>query len=228
MEEQLTSIIKTLNDLKSTQNKLITSINDQGKTLKSFTKRFDDLTSQINKLSAENTALNTKVSNLENKIIEIEKNSTSNSQISEIDLINELVERQSRAQNIILFNLPENSNNTHNQTSDEDRIKLIFTEMGINFNPIKFFRLGKPSTRPRPIKITLLDTTSVFEVLRAQSKLRLSTDFKDLRFSSDRTIKQREIMSSLRKQLESRRNNGETNIIIKYIKGNPVIVSSKN
>jgi len=64
-------------------------------------------------LSAENTALNTKVSNLKNKIIEIEKNFTSTSQISELDLINELVERQSRAQNIILFNLPENSNNTH-------------------------------------------------------------------------------------------------------------------
>jgi len=36
MEEKLTSMIKTLYDLKSTQNKLITSINDQGKTLKKF------------------------------------------------------------------------------------------------------------------------------------------------------------------------------------------------
>jgi len=93
--------------------------------------------------------------------------------------------------------------------------------MGINFNPIKFFRLGKPSTRPRPIKIT----QSVFEVLRVQTKLRLSPDFIDLRFSSDRTVKQREIISSLRKQLESRRNNGETNIIIKYIKENHVFIS---
>jgi len=102
--------------------------------------------------------------------------------------------------------------------------------MELNIEPIRFFRLGNPSTRARPLKITLNDTENVFNVLRAQSKIRSSDEFKELlRFSSDRTLKQREQMSTLRQELETRRSNGGNNIIIKYIKGNPVIINnSKN
>lgn len=60
-----------------------------------------------------------------------------------------------------------------------------------------------------------MDTKNIFEILHGQSKLRHSPDFKDLRFSSDKTLKQREHMQSLRKELQSRRENSETDIIIK-------------
>jgi len=93
-----------------------------------------------------------------------------------------------------LYNLPENLNNTQNPISDGDSLKLIFKEMKVDYSPINFNRLGKPSDRTRPLKITLADTKSVFEAL-AQSILRHSPDFKDIRFSSDRTIKQREQMA---------------------------------
>jgi len=43
-------------------------------------------------------------------------------------MTNELADRQSRAQNIILYNLLEDSNNTQNSTSDGDRLKLIFNK----------------------------------------------------------------------------------------------------
>jgi len=59
--------------------------------------------------------------------------------------------------------------------------------MKIDFNPINFNRLDKLSNRTRPLKITLTDTKNIFEILRGQSKLRHSPDFKDLRFSSDKT-----------------------------------------
>jgi len=220
MQDQLDSILKSLNEVMSTQNKMITSMNEQNKTLKSFNKRFDDL-------STENSFLKTKISELESKLIEIEK-TTLTTQFDELNILNELTVRQSRAQNIILYNLPENLNNTQNPISDGDSLKLIFKEMKVNYNPINFNRLGKPSDRTRPLKITLADTKSVLETLRAQSTLRHSPDFKDIRFSSDRTIKQREQMTLLRKELESRREKGETNIIIKYIKGVPQIINSKN
>jgi len=227
MQDQLDSILKSLNEVKSTQNKLITSINEQNKTLKSFNKRFDDISTEINKLATENSFLKTKISELENKLIKIEK-TTLTTQFDELNILNELTDRQSRAQNIILYNLPENLNNTQNPISDGDSLKLIFKEMKVDYSPINFNRLGKPSDRTRPLKITLADAKSVFETLRAQSILRHSPDFKDIRFSSDRTIKQREQMALLRKELESRREKGETNIIIKYIKGNPQIINSKN
>lgn len=99
--------------------------------------------------------------------------------------------------------------------------------MKIDYNPINFNRLGKPSDRTRPFKITVTDTKNIFEKLRAQSKLRHSPDFKDLRFTSDRTIKQREQMALLRKELKARLEKGEIDIIIKYTKGNPQIINSK-
>jgi len=226
MQEQLDFILESINYVKTTQHKMIISLNKQNKTLKSFNKRFDDLSTEITKLIAKNSLLKTKMSEFENKIIQIEKNSSLSSQVSELNILNELAVRQSRAQNIILYNLPEHLNNTQNSTSDG--LKLIFNEMKIDYNPIKLNRLSKPSDRTRPLKITLTDTKNIFETLRAQSKLRQSPDFKDLRFSSDRTIKQQEQMSQLRKELESRREEGETDIIIKYIKGNPQIINSKN
>jgi len=50
MQDQLDSILKSLNEVKSTQNKMITSMNEQNKTFKSFNQRFDDLSTEINKL----------------------------------------------------------------------------------------------------------------------------------------------------------------------------------
>ncbi|KAL4104941.1 hypothetical protein QTP88_020217 [Uroleucon formosanum] len=222
LEGAIYSIVKT------TQNKLISSVNEPNKILKNFNKRFDDLSIEITKISNENSILKTNVSKLENKLLEIENISSLSSQISEFNITNELADRQPRAQNIILYNLSEDSNNTQNSTSDGDRLKLIFNEMKIDFNPINFNRLGKLSNRTRPLKITFMDTKNIFKILRGQSKLRHFPDFKDLPFSSDKTLKQREHMQTLRKELQSRRENGEIDIIIKYIKGNSQIINSKN
>lgn len=127
---------------------MVSSFNEQNKTLKNFNKRFDDLSIEMTKLSNDNSILKTKVSKLENKLLEIENISSLSSQISEFNISNELADRQSRAQNIILYNLSEVSNNTQNSSSDGDRLKLIFNEMKIDFNPINFNRLGKLKPNP--------------------------------------------------------------------------------
>jgi len=228
MEEQLESIMKSLGEIKSTQNKLIQSFNDQHKTIKSFNNRFDDLSNQIKKISDDNVLINNKISHLELKVQNLEQNASSIPNTTQFDIINEIADRQSRSNNIILFNLPEPTNGPQTKP-DIEQLKLIFNEMELNIEPIKCFRLGNPSTRTRPLKITFNDAKNVFDILRAQSKVRSSNEFKEIRFSSDRTIKQRELMSKLRLELETRRNNGEQNIIIKYIRGNPTIVNnSKN
>ncbi|KAF0715110.1 Reverse transcriptase domain-containing protein, partial [Aphis craccivora] len=114
--------------------------------------------------------------------------------------------RQSRSNNIILFNLPEPTNAPETKP-DIKQLKLIFNEMELNFEPIKYFRLGNPSIPIRPLKITFNDDKNVFDILRAQSKVCSSNAFKEIRFSSDRTTQQREQMSKLHQELETRRNN---------------------
>lgn len=227
MDEQLASIMKTLSNIKTTQNKLIQSFNEQEILIKNINNCFEDVSNQIKDILDDNAELNYKVSQLKIKINNLEKNLQNASLTSETTYIkiNEIADRQSRANNIILFNLPEPTN-AHASINDNDQLKLILNKMELNIEPISLFRLGNPSTRARPLKITFNNIKNVLDILQAQSKLRSSDEFKKLRFSSDRTIKQREQMSFLRRELYTRLSNGERNIKIKYVKGNPVIINN--
>lgn len=105
----------------------------------------------------------------------------------------------------------------------------FFNDIGLNFQIIKLYCLGKSvSNHSRPIKITLSNTSETFSVLHSQIKLREIPKWNDIHFSSDRTAKQRAFMSKLREELINLKEKGENDIIIKYLKGIPTIVSSKN
>jgi len=101
--------------------------------------------------------------------------------------------------------------------------------METNISKFTFTRLGKDISsnpeKPRPIKIILSNTLEVFSSLRLQANLRKSTTWSNIRFSSDRTNFQREQMNKLRQELQKRKDDGENNIIIKYIRGTPKIVT---
>lgn len=84
--------------------------------------------------------------------------------IPESQIIDELIDRQYRAKNIILLNLSENSN--QNNLSDFDSVKNILSEMGLNLIPTKVTRIGTPSNRLRPIKVVLPEANDVFSILK--------------------------------------------------------------
>jgi len=105
------------------------------------------------------------------------------------------------------------NSNSNPGNSDENKLKLILKELELNYTAKKMFWFGNHSTRDRPLKVIFPIGTNIFEILRGQNKLRWITDWKDIRISSGRTQKQREEMSTQRKQLEYRRNNGEIDII---------------
>lgn len=234
MDAKLDDILSSINELKTTQNKLVNAANEQGKTLKSFTKKLDDLNSKfvnletkLSELEAGNTQLKNRFDLFEQDYVSFKQKTSSPAY--QIEILNELYDLQSRANNIIVFNLPElNSENSEN-FSDMSQLKNLFSDSGLNLQIIKAHRLGKPiSNRPRPLKVTLPNASDTFSILRSQSKLRGSQKWPDIRFSSDRSAKQREFMSNLREELRKRRENGEKDIIIKYIKGIPTIIYSKN
>ncbi|CAI6349484.1 unnamed protein product [Macrosiphum euphorbiae] len=228
MADQLNEILESLKEIKSTQTKLVNAVNDQSRTLKSFNKRFDDLNEKLEKLSNDNIEMNNRVSDLENKFKTLHQSNLTTHNNSDHDIINEILDRQSRANNILLFNFPEKLSESTSLDTDSDRLKIIFSKLNLKFEPIKLHRLGIKSKYDRPLKITLSDPKQTFDVLRTQSTLRTLPEFKDLRFSSDRTFKQRETMAKLRQELVQRREKGENDIIIKYVRGNPTIIKSKN
>jgi|UniRef100_A0A2S2QAE5 hypothetical protein len=123
------------------------------------------------------------------------------------------MDRQTRANNIIIFNLEE----TNNCDSDQQKISKLFEEIGKN--PSKFIssRLGmsniKNLDKPRPLKVILSNTADVYSVLRSQSKLRISSTWVNIRILSDRTVIQCEHTKQRREVLQRRRVN-EPNLIM--------------
>lgn len=185
----------------------------------------DGIVERMKNLAAENAFLKQKVVELDSKIGWLERYALNFPVIAQIDIINEIADRQMRSQNVVMYHLPEEIYNPfETSVSDYDRVKSIFKVMELDIESFKFSRIGRPSERDRPIKIFFDDTVNMKDVIRAQTKLLLSSDFSGIRLVADRTQKQRMHMSLLKRELKCRQQNGEPNLAIKFIKGNPVII----
>lgn len=108
----------------------------------------------------------------------------------ENDIVAEIMERNSRMNDMILFNLPETLNK--DASSDCDQIQSILDKMYLQVKYCNASRLGvskTPSDRPGPIKVHFSNPYDVGLVLRSQRKLSSIPEHKDLRFVTDRTLK---------------------------------------
>lgn len=229
MEDKLDTLIKSVNELKTSNNKLVSSINSLFDKVATITNKINGHSTQLNTLSTELATLTTKVVTLEANIA---SSNTKSSSLINDNLISEMIDRQSRRNNVLLFNLPEALNDSTNAISDPTSIQNILDFLNLKSKPNSVTRLGKPSssntTKPRPIKLHFSDQKDIFELFSYQNKLKSNPTWKDLRFSPDRTKQQQEYVSHLRQELLNRQSNGEQDLIIKYIKGTPKIINSKN
>ncbi|VVC34198.1 Endonuclease/exonuclease/phosphatase [Cinara cedri] len=148
MEDKLDSLIKAVNDLKTSNNKLVSSINSLFDKVASITNKINGHSAQLNTLSSELASLTTKVETLEANIA---SSNTKSSILIYDNLISEMIDRQSRRNNVLLFNLPDDSTNA---SSDSTSIQNILHFLNLKSKPNSVIRLGKPSssntTKPRP------------------------------------------------------------------------------
>lgn len=225
----LDAIKSSLDELKTSQGKIISSINNTNNNLSKLNKKFDDMMKSIATLSEENKVLTEKINLLENKYDSLEKKVSASQIPTEQVLISEIMDRQSRSCNVIIFNLPEPNKDSHSSETDNDKLKTIFSAMKSNISKFTCSRLGKLNSntliKPRPLKVVLSNSTEVFTVLRSQAILRNSSLWSNIRMASDRTSMQRDFMNNLREQLLKQRDNGENDLIIKYVKGIPSIIN---
>lgn len=229
MDNKLDEIIRSLNELKKSHNKLVSLVNSHTDKLSNIASKVDDLAQRLDLLSADNETLKHRVLSLENNVKTIVQNDSS--PVIDNNLIKEMIERQARQKNVLLFNVIETAEGSNSNDSDMSTILEIFKYLQINTQITHISRLGNfstPSNRPRPIKIILQNQSDAFQIFSTQNKLKLSENWKDLRFTSDQTKMQRDFMSKLRVELLHRRSNGEPNLIIKYFKGTPIITNPKN
>jgi hypothetical protein len=183
-------------------------------------RKIDDFSNQLRDLGVRTTLLEDKVTLIETRLSKLESMNT----LTDNNIISEVSDKQLRCINMILFNVPESDDNT--SANDSSIIKSIFDSLSIVMTPTAVNRLGRKSTKPRPLKIILQDASDVFVVLKNKHKLRSIPTYSSVRISPDRTQMQRDQLRNVYDKFEERKAAGETDLIVKFLKGIPTI--SKN
>lgn len=141
------------------------------------------------------------------------------------EIITEATERLLRANNIIVFNVPETGNATaeSDQLIAEAILKKATGDQNIA-KPTQVIRLGKAGDKRdkiRPLKVVTASPMLALTVLRNQAKLR-GTNYA-YALASDKTPRQQEFYQSLKTEMNARMEKGEKDLILKYVKGIPTI-----
>lgn len=231
-------IMAFLNDFAKSQNDKLSFIKDELseikeeiKTIKSVTENFTQQITQINNdienIKINNITTEEKINKIEREILEIKKSNTTDN-LSEApsplyeNLILEFKERSEREKNVVIVGVPEtnNSNYKSRQSYDmEESIKICKSIIENCPKPTKTMRLGKHiSGKNRPLKLIFNDSDTPKLLLRNRVKFP-----ETIKIYSDQTPAQNQYLLSLKKELQNRLDNGETNLTIKYNKGVPQI-----
>ena len=145
----------------------------------------------------------------------------------------ELADRESRKNNIILFNLKESlkTNEEEALTEDLNHIKEIIKITNPNIhetlakklNENNIYRMGsKPEVadnenpaKQRPVKLTLPDEKTKFQVIKNSFKLKSCSTYPKIGLRMDLTKKQQIEDKQLRQEVERRKANGEDVMIFR-------------
>ncbi|CAH0551131.1 unnamed protein product [Brassicogethes aeneus] len=147
-------------------------------------------------------------------------------------IIQEMSDRQNRQNNLIFYNVVElqGGNTGNKQAADTENVINILGRIMPN-NSIQNIRLvkrlGKSSStgKPAPLKVEFETKDAVYAVLK--NKYKLKEDNSPVQISTDKTAMERQHFKSILEELKQREENGDKDLFIKYINGNPTIAKSK-
>lgn len=139
--------------------------------------------------------------------------------------MNEINERNRRANNLIFYNVEESESNRSDDriTYYDDQninniISIVLSDISRDIPvPLKVIRLSRYQPgKMRPIQAIFSMTTDVFNIIRNEKKISHLNPHSTINISTDRTPNQRESMKKLREELASRTNDGESGLTIKF------------
>lgn len=216
ISENISSINEKLQNMKMTTEQLIAenkSLTTQIVTLKGTVKENEEkiasLQTEFNKLKSDS---------MTPKVIEATSPDTY------ADVFEEFHDRFERSKNIIIVGVPEKhieNIEERRKTDTYEADKIISAIYPGCPKAERVSRVGKyDAKKTRPLKICFSSQEISKTILR--TKANLKTD--DIRVYSDQTPQQQKFMRNLRNELEQRKEKGEKDLIIKYIKGTPRII----
>lgn len=155
-------------------------------------------------------------------------NTQQNESFSMSEIIAEISEREVRKKHVMLFGLPESEGNGNEDKKNTLKIMKTINQ-NVNENNFKLYRTGRlleGSQRPRPIKIIFNTQEEANRIIRNTKILKQQASFKDIFVTTDKTPLQMKQYKDLKNQLTERTQNGETNLRIKYVNGEPKITKN--
>lgn len=130
----------------------------------------------------------------------------------EKEFLNDMRESEFRKNNIMIFGLKESTDST-SEANDEAQITDLSAELGVpNLKVQRCFRLGRRSSKPRPVKVICENPKQRTDLLRSAFRIpRLPSNlgFKKVFIKQDLTPKEQEANRQLRQELKNRRELGE-------------------
>lgn len=211
-------------------------IKDEIKAIKSvtenFTQQLKEVNDDIKNIKLNNTATQEKICHLEKEISQLKTKDNSDNLMAESpllkceNLIQELKDRSDREKNIIITGIPEKTDKHFNvrRIHDIEEFTKLATSVIVDCpKPVKSMRLGKyVPGKNRPLKISFNKNDTPKLLLQNRAK------FPDtVKIYSDQTPTQKQYLQSVKEELKRRLDEGEKDLIIKYIKGIPSIIETK-
>lgn len=137
----------------------------------------------------------------------------------EKEVLNDLRETEQRKDNVMIFGLKESNASSSSECIDHDmaHITRLSSELGVSHLQIGgCFRLGRRSSRPRPIKVICQSSRQRTDLLRSAYNIpKLDSDlgFRRIFIKPDLSPKEQEADRQLRRELKRRREGGERVVI---------------
>lgn len=185
-----------------------------------------EIRSDINEVQNSVTVLTERVRSIEDRFSS-SANMPSDAGPCTDDVMAEMVERERRFVNLIVYGLTEHSSSPAHLAApkDAEAVRVVLTQIHpSDYDGIRTRRIGRPNgASPRPLCLSLGSAVLVKEVLRNKSSYS-----GPLKFADDKTPLQRSSLKRLRDNLSELHANGDTNKTIHYVNGVPRIVSTSS
>lgn len=140
------------------------------------------------------------------------------------DIISEMLDRQNRASNVIVFNIKESVKKTQAGRNEDDNesVKTILADFPVDWSSVKLFRLGKFSVgRNRPIKVLFNSVSDAKQILRNRNRLKVP----GIKIHADETKAQRDYFHKVKSRLDELIAGGDNSKTIKFVNSKPTIVT---
>lgn len=188
-------------------------------------KQFPQVINRISVLEAE-------VKKLQNEIQQLKKTNlpTDISGVQEAStVLSEIHEREIRSRNVIIHGVKECPTQDYKTRSEYDARKCreVLNVLNIQEDNIKVYRIGQHADKKtRPLKIVCESNTLALQIIKKRQEVKKSLP--GITIGADLTLAQRTQLKQLHRELEEKKNNGESNFIIRYFNGVPKITQIHN